>query len=215
MRNVMGRLRANLPRVRLTTRALRRKRCLDEVQGDSTISCSNLDNDCLWMFVFLRYRLTVGNERLDIETDGILCHSDGLLNCLTLCNTSRESGYSDRVSSLFRIRVEDNGVFVLFHCCVGRTPLTGGRLFVHLARTPARAFGSQRIRQRPRARTAASFGRDPRRWRDPIAHQFNETPDMIGQATGHRRSAGHPGALPRLLIGSGATQLMMGPTDRK
>src|SRR2546425_1322695 len=95
----------------------------------------------------------------------------------------------------------------------GRTPLTGGRTSDHLARTPARAFESQRIRQRPRARTSASFGCDPRRWRDPIAHQFNKTPDMIGQATGHRRSAGHPGALPRLLVGSGATQLMMGPTE--
>ena len=98
-------------------------------------------------------------------------------------------------------------------CPSGRTPLTGGRTDGHLARTPAQAFGSRRIGQRPGALAPASFGRDPGRWRDPIAHQFNETPDMIGQATSHRRSAGHPGALARLLVGSGATQLMMGPTE--
>lgn len=87
----------------------------------------------------------------------------------------------------------------------GKTSLTGERTENHLARTPAGAFGCCRIRYRPRARASASFGCDPGRRCDPIAQQLTDTPDMIGQATGHRRSPNHPRALASCLLGSRAT----------
>src|SRR5712692_10065630 len=95
----------------------------------------------------------------------------------------------------------------------GTAALTGGRTGGHFGRTPARAFGSRRIGQRPGTSASASFGRDPGRWRDPIAHQLKETPDMIGQPAGHRRGTSHPGSFARFRNGSGATQFLMRPTE--
>src|SRR6266851_10528346 len=70
-----------------------------------------------------------------------------------------------------------NGKRFSLSTAAGTAALTGGRTGGHFGRTPARAFGSRRIGQRPGTSASASFGRDPGRWRDPIAHQLKETPD--------------------------------------
>src|SRR5260370_13737334 len=70
------------------------------------------------MLVFLRYRLTIYNERLDIEADSIFRHSNSLLDGLTLRYTPRQSWYGYCVTSLFRIWVQDYCVLILTHCYI-------------------------------------------------------------------------------------------------
>src|SRR5260221_1603738 len=81
-------------------------------------SCGNFDDKRLWMLAFLRYWLTICNERLDIEADGVLRHSNSLLDGLTLRYTPRQSWYGYRVTSLFRIGVKDDCVLIFTHCYI-------------------------------------------------------------------------------------------------
>src|SRR5215469_7595867 len=80
--------------------------------------CGDFDDERLWMLAFLRYRLTICNERLNIEANGILRHSNSVLNGLTLRHTSRQGWHSYGVTSLFRIRVQDDCVLILTHCYI-------------------------------------------------------------------------------------------------
>ena len=90
---------------------------------------------------------------------------------------------------------------------IGRTPLTGGRAQSQLTRATSWSFRSGRIRQRLRPRATSLLRNGQGRRSDFVAQQFQDTPDVIGQATGHRRSTWHPEAsfLDRL------TQFMMRP----
>src|SRR2546428_6539512 len=77
---------------------------------------------------------------------------------------------------------------------MGRTPLTGGRAQSSLPRAAPRLLGHSRIGQRLDARTTSSLGNGQGRRSDLVTQQFKDAPDMIGQATGHRRRAWHPEA---------------------
>ena len=97
----------------------------------------------------------------------------------------------------------------------GSPPLTGGRARSNLARASAWSFRPSRVRDRSSPRTPASLWSRPGCRSDLRAHQFKDTPHMIGQATGHGRSSGFPRPLPLFRVGGGAAQLMMRPTEMR
>src|SRR6266852_3289078 len=75
-------------------------------RGDHTLySSSYIDDNSLWMLTFLRHRFTFSDERLDIETNSIFSHCDSLFDGFSLCYTSRKSSHSNRIASLFRVRM--------------------------------------------------------------------------------------------------------------
>src|SRR5207247_4415084 len=82
----------------------------------SAKSSCHIDNDCLWMLALFRYSLSVSDERLDIKAYSIFGHCYGFLQCLSLCHTSREGRYSNCISSLLKVWVQNDSVLVFPHC---------------------------------------------------------------------------------------------------
>src|SRR6266568_5833949 len=79
------------------------------------LSSSHVNNDRLWMLMFLRDWLTISYKSLDMQTDCILSHCNSLFESLSLSDTSRESWYSYSIPSLLCIRVQYDSVLILAH----------------------------------------------------------------------------------------------------
>src|SRR5713226_7927449 len=78
----------------------------------------HIDDNCLGMLVFFGHGFALRHKCFDMQANSIFSHCNSLFEGLSLCHATRKSGHCNRIASLVRIRMYDDGILIVAHCFI-------------------------------------------------------------------------------------------------